>query len=163
MKNTGALEITAAGEREIVMTRVFDAPRRLVWDAHTRPELLKRWLLGPDGWQLVVCDMDLRVGGAYRWVWRKEKIGKDMGMGGVYREVKAPERIVSTEKFDDPWYPGEGVGTLVLTEEDGGKTRLVQTTLYESREARDGVLKSPMDEGVSASYDRLDKVLESLR
>jgi uncharacterized protein YndB with AHSA1/START domain len=162
MKKTGALEITAAGEREIVMTRVFDAPRRLVWDAHTKPELLKKWLLGPDGWALVVCDMDLRVGGKYRWVWRKEKIGKDMGMGGVYREIVAPERIVSTEKFDDPWYPGEGVGTLVLTEE-GGKTRLVQTTLYESREARDGVLKSPMDEGVSASYDRLDTVLESLR
>jgi uncharacterized protein YndB with AHSA1/START domain len=162
MKNTGALEITAAGEREIVITRAFDAPRHLVWDAHTKPELLKKWLLGPDGWELVVCDMDLRVGGKYRWVWRKEKIGKEMGMGGVYREVKAPERIVSTEKFDDPWYPGEGVGTLVLTEE-GRKTKLVQTTLYESREARDGVLKSPMDEGLIASYDRLEKVLESLR
>jgi uncharacterized protein YndB with AHSA1/START domain len=162
MKNTGALEITAAGEREIVITRAFDAPRHLVWEAHTRPELLKKWLLGPDGWELVVCDMDLRVGGKYRWVWRKEKIGKEMGMGGVYREVKAPERIVSTEKFDDPWYPGEGVGTLVLTEE-GRKTKLVQTTLYESREARDGVLKSPMDEGLIASYDRLEKVLESLR
>jgi uncharacterized protein YndB with AHSA1/START domain len=162
MKNTGALEITAAGEREIVITRAFDAPRHLVWEAHTKPELLKKWLLGPDGWELVVCDMDLRVGGKYRWVWRKEKIGKEMGMGGVYREVKAPERIVSTEKFDDPWYPGEGVGTLVLTEE-GRKTKLVQTTLYESREARDGVLKSPMDEGLIASYDRLEKVLESLR
>jgi uncharacterized protein YndB with AHSA1/START domain len=162
MKNTGALEITAAGEREIVITRAFDAPRHLVWEAHTKPELLKKWLLGPDGWELVVCDMDLRVGGKYRWVWRKEKIGKEMGMGGVYREVKAPERIVSTEKFDDPWYPGEGVGTLVLTEEDR-KTKLVQTTLYESREARDGVLKSPMDEGLIASYDRLEKVLESLR
>jgi uncharacterized protein YndB with AHSA1/START domain len=162
MKNTGALEITAAGEREIVITRAFDAPRRLVWEAYTKPALLKKWLLGPDGWELIVCDMDLRVGGKYRWVWRKEKIGKEMGMGGVYREVEAPERIVSTEKFDDPWYPGEGVGTLVLTEE-GNKTKLVQTTLYESREARDGVLKSPMDEGLIASYDRLEKVLESLR
>ncbi len=162
MKNATTLQITAEGEREIVMTRAFDAPRRLVWDAHTRPELLRKWLLGPDGWALVVCEVDLRVGGAYRWVWRKEKTGKDMGLGGVYREVAAPERLVSTETFDDPWYPGEGVNTLVLAEK-GGRTTLVQTTLYESREARDGVLKSRMDEGMVASYDRLERVLESLR
>jgi uncharacterized protein YndB with AHSA1/START domain len=162
MKNAATLQITAAGEREIVVTRVFDAPRSLVWEAHTRPELLKKWLLGPDGWALVVCDVDLRVGGAYRWVWRKEKTGKDMGLGGVYREVVAPERLVSTERFDDPWYPGEGLNTLVLTEK-GGKTTLVQTTLYESREARDGVLQSRMEEGMVASYDRLERLLESLR
>jgi uncharacterized protein YndB with AHSA1/START domain len=106
--------------------------------------------------------VDLRVGGAYRWVWRKEKTGKEMGLGGVYREVAAPERLVSTESFDDPWYPGVGVNTLTLAEK-GGKTTLVQTTLYESREARDGVLKSRMEEGVVASYDRLERVPESLR
>ena len=127
MKNAETLQVSAAGEREIVMTRVFNAPRGLVWDAHTKPELLKKWLLGPDGWSLVVCDIDLRVGGKYRYVWRKEKTGMDMGMGGVYREIAAPERLVSTEKFDESWYPGEGVGTLVLTEK-GGKTTLVQTS-----------------------------------
>jgi uncharacterized protein YndB with AHSA1/START domain len=162
MKNAATLQVTAQGEREIVMTRAFSAPRRLVWDAHTRPDLLKKWLLGPDGWELVVCDVDLRVGGAYRWVWRKEKTGKEMGLGGVYREVEAPQRLVSTENFDDPWYPGEGVNTLVLTEKEG-RTTLVQTTLYESRAARDGVLQSRMEEGVVASYDRLERLLESLR
>jgi uncharacterized protein YndB with AHSA1/START domain len=161
MKQAGALQVTTPTEREILMTRVFDAPRRLVFDAHTRPELLKRWLFGPDGWSLAVCDVDLRVGGKYRYVWRRERTGTSMGMGGVYREIVVPERIVATEKFDDSWYPGEAVGTLVLVER-GGKTTLTQTMLYESREARDTALKSGMDEGVGASYDRLEAVLASL-
>jgi uncharacterized protein YndB with AHSA1/START domain len=154
------LTITARGEREIVMTRVFDAPRRLVFEAHTRPELVKRWLLGPDGWSLPVCDVDLRVGGRYRYVWRRDSDGTEMGMGGVFREIVVPERIVATERFDQPWYPGEAVGTLVLIEQ-GGKTTLTQTMLYESPEARDAVLKSPMEKGVGASYDRLARVLAS--
>jgi uncharacterized protein YndB with AHSA1/START domain len=158
MKNT--LKVTASGDREIVMTRVFDAPRRLVFDACTKPELVKRWLLGPDGWSMPVCEIDLRVGGKYRYVWRRDRDGTDMGMGGVYREIVAPERIVATEVFDDPWYPGEAVGTLVLVEQ-GGKTTLTQTMLYESRETRDAVLKSPMESGVAASYDRLAELLAS--
>jgi uncharacterized protein YndB with AHSA1/START domain len=157
MPNTGQLKITTPGDREIAMTRVFDAPRRLVYDAFTKPELLKRWLLGPPGWTMVVCDIDLRVGGAYRHVWRNSK-GKDMGMGGVYREIVAPERIVATEKFDESWYPGEAVGTITLTEQRG-KTTLTQTLRYESRDARDAVLKSGMEQGVAASYDRLAELL----
>ncbi len=162
MTKAGELNVAAQGEREIVMTRVFDAPRHLVFDAHTKPELIKRWLLGPDGWSMTVCDVDLRVGGAYRWVWRRDADGTEMGMGGVYREIVRPERIVSTEKFDESWYPGEAMGTVVLVEEDG-KTTLTQTMLYESRAARDGVLQSPMEEGVAVSYDRLDDVLASLK
>jgi uncharacterized protein YndB with AHSA1/START domain len=160
MKNTETLKVTASGDREIVMTRVFDAPRRLVFDACTKPELVQRWLLGPDGWSMPVCEIDLRVGGRYRYVWRRDRDGTDMGMGGVYREIVAPERIVATEVFDDPWYPGEAVGTLVLVEQ-GGKTTLTQTMLYESRETRDAVLKSPMESGVAASYDRLAELLAS--
>ena len=159
--STGNLKVTTPSDREILMTRVFDAPRHLVYEAMTTPELLKRWLLGPPGWSLVVCDIDLRVGGNYRYVWRNED-GRDMGMGGVYREIKAPERIVSTEVFDESWYPGEAVGTLELIEE-GGKTTLLSTVLYESKEARDGVLQSGMESGVAVSYDRLDEVLASLR
>ena len=143
------------------MTRDFDAPRDLVFEAFTKPELLKRWLLGPPGWSMVVCDIDLKVGGAYRYVWRRDGDGTDMGMGGVYREIVAPERIVSTEKFDESWYPGEAVGTLVLTERDG-RTTITQTMLYATREARHGVLKSGMESGVAASYDRLDGVLASM-
>ena len=111
------------------------------------------------GWSPAVCEIDLKAGGAYRYVWRKGKV--DMGMRGVYREIVAPERIVCTELFDDPWYPGEGVDTMVLVER-GGKTTLTTTVLYESKEIRDAVLKSPMEGGVAESYDKLDEVLSSL-
>ena len=159
MSNAATLKVAPKDDREIVVTREFDAPRALVYDAHTKPELLKRWLLGPDGWSLVVCDMDLRVGGAYRWVWRNAS-GKEMGLGGVFREIAPPERIVATERFDESWYPGEAVETVVLTEQ-AGKTTLTSTVRYQSREARDGVLRSPMEQGVSAGYDKLDEVLAS--
>lgn len=161
MKNTGTLQVTARGEREIVMTRDFDAPRRLVFDAFTKPELVKRWLLGPDGWSMPVCEIDLRVGGSYRYVWRHERDRKEMGMAGVYREIVAPERVVFTEKFDDPWYPGEAVGTLVMVEQ-GGATTVTQTMLYESRVTREAVLKSGMESGVATSYDRLAGLLASV-
>jgi uncharacterized protein YndB with AHSA1/START domain len=160
MQNTGTLKLTTPGDREIVMTRVFDAPRKLVFQAFTKPDLVKRWLLGPDGWSMPVCEIDLRVGGKYRYVWRRDKDGSEMGMGGVYREIVVPERIVATEKFDEAWYPGEAVGTLLLIEE-GGKTSVTQTVLYESREVRDAVLKSGMEKGVAASYDRLAELLAS--
>jgi len=161
MNNPGNLKLTPRGDREIVITRVFDAPRKLVFDAFTKPELVKQWLLGPDGWSMPVCEIDLKVGGKYRYVWRRDKDGTEMGMGGGYREIVAPERVVATEKFDQSWYPGEAVGTFVLVEQ-GGKTTLTQTILYESREARDGVLKSGMEKGVVASYDRLAKLLEKV-
>jgi uncharacterized protein YndB with AHSA1/START domain len=159
MKDSGTLKLTTRGDREIVMTRVFDAPRSLVFEAFTKPELVKQWLLGPEGWSMPVCEIDLRVGGKYRYVWRHVK-GHEMGMGGVFREIVPPERIVSTEKFDESWYPGEAVGTVVLTEE-GGKTTLTQTVQYQSREAREAVLKSPMESGVAAGYDRLAELLAS--
>jgi uncharacterized protein YndB with AHSA1/START domain len=159
MMNSGNLKLTTSGDREIVMTRVFDAPRRLVFDAFTKPELVKRWLLGPPGWTMPVCEIDLKVGGTYRYVWRKSD-GHEMGMGGVYREIAAPERLVATERFDEAWYPGEAVGTLVLSEQ-GGTTTITQTMLYQSREARDAVLKSGMEQGVAQSYDRLAELLAS--
>ena len=156
---TNTLQVTTSGDREIVMTRVFDAPRRLVFDALTQPELLKRWLLGPPGWSMAVCEVDLRVGGAYRYVWRHVD-GREMGMGGVLREVVPPARLVATEKFDNPWYTGDALATQVLVEA-GGRTTLTLTMSYESREVRDGVLKTPMEEGVGASYDRLEELLVS--
>src|SRR5437899_12087082 len=160
MKSAGTLQLTAPGEREIVMTRVLDAPRKLVFDAFTKPELVRRWLLGRPGWSRPVCEIDLRVGGKYRYVWRHDREGTEMGMGGVYREIVTPERIVNTERFDEAWYPGEAVDTLVLVER-GGRTTLTLTLRYESREARDAVLKSGMESGVTASYDRLADLLAS--
>jgi uncharacterized protein YndB with AHSA1/START domain len=160
MTNPGSLKLTTRGDREIVMARDFNAPRRLVFDAFTKPELVKQWLLGPPGWTMPVCEIDLRVGGKYRYVWRQNSDGHEMGMGGVYREITAPERVVATEAFDQAWYPGEAVGTLVLVEQSG-KTTATQTVLYQSREARDAVLKSGMEKGVAASYDRLAELLGS--
>ena len=156
----GQLNVTTPSDWEITMTRVFDAPRTLVYDAHTKPELVKRWLLGPPGWSMPVCEIDLRVGGKYRWVWRSDKDRTTMGMGGVYRAIAAPERLVTTERFDEAWYPGEGLNTLVLVEK-GGRTTLTQTMRYESKVARDAVLKSGMEKGVEASYDRLVELLAS--
>jgi uncharacterized protein YndB with AHSA1/START domain len=155
MKN--ALKLEALGDREIVMTRAFHAPRRLVFEAFTKPDLLRRWLLGPPGWTMPVCKVDLRVGGSYRYVWRNEK-GTEMGAHGIYREVVVPERIVATETFDPPWYPGECIISSVLREA-AGTTTLTQTLQYESHAAREVVIQSPMESGVAISYDRLEEML----
>ncbi|HUQ98392.1 MAG TPA: SRPBCC family protein [Gemmatimonadaceae bacterium] len=160
MKNAGELKVTAAGDREIIMTRVFNAPREMVFDAWTKPELVRRWLLGPDGWSMPVCEIDARPGGRYRYVWKNDVNGSEMGMSGTYIEVKRPDRIVSTETFDEAWYPGEGRNTLVLVE-NNGETTMTATSRYESRAARDAVLRTGMESGVRASYDRLAAILES--
>jgi len=159
MLGTATLKVTMPSDREVQMTRVFDAPRHLVFDALTKPELLKRWFHGPPGWELVECEFDARVGGAYRYAWRGPD-GVQMGLGGTLREIKAPERIVSTEKYDQSWYPGEAIGTIELAEKSG-KTTLTMTVRYDSREARDVALKSGMDQGASAGYDSLALFLES--
>jgi uncharacterized protein YndB with AHSA1/START domain len=159
MPDTGALKVEARGDREIVMSRVFEAPRDLVYDAYTKPELVKRWLGVFGGWTLPVCEIDLRIGGRFRFVWRKE--GAEMGMGGVYRELVPNEKIVSTEKFDDPWYEGEGLGTVTFVER-AGKTTMTQTILYMSKETRDAVLKSPMESGVAQSYNKLAEILSGM-
>jgi uncharacterized protein YndB with AHSA1/START domain len=150
-----SLKLTTPTDREISWTRVFDAAPDLVFDALTKPELLGRWLLGPEGWTMIVCQVDLRVGGAYRYVWSHPEQGR-MGMGGIYREIVRPERLVNTEVYDD--YPGEAVGTVVLVEQ-GGRTILTTTMLYESKETRDAVLRTNMADGLAASYGRLVIVL----
>jgi uncharacterized protein YndB with AHSA1/START domain len=155
MKNT--LKVTTPTDREIAMTRAFDSPRRLVYEALTKPELVQRWLLGPPGWTMPFCEIDLKVGGRFRYVWRKSD-GQEMGMGGVYREISPPDRLVHTELFDEDWTGGETLVTTVLTEK-AGKTTLTTTVLYASREIRDAILKSPMEQGVAASYDRLEALL----
>lgn len=154
------LTVTARGDREVEMTRSFDAPRELVFQALTRPELLRRWFGVFGGWSLEICDIDLRVGGSYRYLWRGPD-GITMGMRGEYREVVPPERIVSTERFDESWYPGGAVGTMVLTEARG-TTTITTTVRYESKEARDAVLRSPMEQGVGAGYDHLEALLATL-
>jgi uncharacterized protein YndB with AHSA1/START domain len=121
--------------------------------------LIKRWLVGPPGWEMVQCDDDARAGGTFRWAWRGPQ-GQQLAMHGVYREVVAPERIVRTERFDMgcPDQAGEQLGTLVLTEQ-AGKTTMTLTLVYPSKEARDGAVASGMEHGMAAGYDRLDEML----
>src|ERR1700756_1221107 len=129
MKNTGTLKVTTPTDREIVLRRVFDASRRLVFDAFSKPELLKRWF-GPHGWSLVLCEVDLRVGGGFRFVLSGPN-GRNMGMRGTYRELRPPERSVHMESFDD--FPGESQVTSVFREENG-KTTLTATILCASKD-----------------------------
>ena len=157
MKNTGTLKVTTPPDREIVMTRVFDAPRHLVFDAFTKAELLKRWF-GPRGWSLEVCEVDLRVGGGFRFVLRGPG-GREMGMRGVWREIMPPERTVHVETFDD--YPDDSSQVTGVFVEKDGKTTLTATVLYSSKEVRDMVLKSGMEHGAAESYDKLAELLTS--
>src|SRR5690606_38236222 len=126
--------IEAQGDCAIVMTRAFRAPAALVFKAHTTPELVRQWLLGPEGWTMPVCEIDLRPGGAYRYEWQKGE--ETMGMGGVFQEVDPPHRIVQTEAFDESWYPGEALVTTTFAEAKG-MTTMTLTIRYESQAARD--------------------------
>ena len=155
-----ATEVSTPSPRELMVTRVFNAPAKLVFDAHTKPELVKRWLYGPEDWRMEVCEIDLRVGGQYRYVWRNPEKG-DMGMGGSFREIEAPTRLVTTELFDEDWTEGETVVTTTF-EEKNGQTTVTYVVLYSSERARDGALKTPMMEGWSMGLDRLDGVLAEM-
>src|SRR5215213_7704904 len=149
------LKVEARGETELVISRTFDAPVDMVFDAHTKPELVRQWLLGPEGWTMPVCEIDLRVSGEYRYVWKKEKTGEEMGLGGQFLEVDSPNKYVATEKFDQSWYPGGAVSTTTF-EARAGKTAFQNVMKYDSYQAREAVLASPMDAGLSAGYDRLE-------
>ena len=154
-----SFKVSTPSDFEIEVTRDFRAPRGLVFDAFTKPELVRRWLLGPSGWSMPVCEIDLRVGGAYRYVWRREGVN-DMGMGGVFRKIEAPKLLAATEKFDDSWYPGEALDTTVFTEA-GEITNVTVTVRYESKEARDTARRSGMEHGMAAGYNRLEELLVS--
>jgi uncharacterized protein YndB with AHSA1/START domain len=156
-----SFKVSTPTDREIQVTRDFHAPRQLVFDAFTKPELVRRWMLGPEGWTMPVCEIDLRVGGAYRYVWRMAG-AQDMGMGGVFREIVPSERLVATEKFDVAWYPGEALDTTVFVQA-GDITRITMTIEFESQQARDVARKTNMDQGVAAGYNRLEKLLPALQ
>jgi uncharacterized protein YndB with AHSA1/START domain len=156
--STYTTKFTRPLDRQIIGTRTFDAPRTLVWDCWTKPEHVKNWMLGPDGWTMPVCEIDLRPGGKWHWVWRKSD-GSEMEMHGEYREIVPPERLVNTENWGGDW--PETLNTLVLTEENG-QTTTVSTVIYPSKEARDRATATGMEDGWARSYDRFDEYLRSL-
>jgi uncharacterized protein YndB with AHSA1/START domain len=154
MPNTGSLTVTTPSDREIVLTRVFEAPRERVFAALTDADQLVRWF-GPHGWPLAACEVDRRVGGAWQFVLRAPD-GREMAMRGAYREIAPPERLVHTESYDG--CSGESVVTTVLVERDG-RTTLTGTILYPSRAARDAVLGWGMEHGAAECHDRLAALL----
>lgn len=158
--NSKTFTVTTPSDREIRMTRLFKAPRQLVFDALTKPEHVKRWWGNLDEQHSVpVCEIDLRVGGAWRFVNRFP--GGEVTFYGVYREITPPDRLVYTEIFDQ--FPQEeSVVTTVLTEE-GGQTRLTATVVYSTRQVRDTVLGSDMERGAGLSYDRLEDLMAALQ
>jgi uncharacterized protein YndB with AHSA1/START domain len=159
-RNPGTLLFSTPGDRDVVMKRAFAAKRELVFDAFVRPELLRQWFFGKPGGTLAVCQVALKAGDRFRYVWR-DADGSEMGIAGECLEFVRPERIVATEEFDVRWYPGEAMGTISLEERDG-LTILTQTIRYESRAAREIVLQTLMEHGVALGYDRLARLLESI-
>ena len=155
---TGETTITTPSDREVEIARTFDGPRDLVYEVWTSPEHVPHWMLGPDGWTMPVCEMDLRPGGSWRHVWRKAD-GEEMEMTGDYREVEPPARLVSTERWGADW--PETVNTIEFVEE-AGRTTVTMTLLYPSQEARDAAMATGMAEGADQSFARLDERLQAL-
>jgi uncharacterized protein YndB with AHSA1/START domain len=165
-KNSATLQITTPSDREIRITRLFDAPRHLVFEAMSKPEHIERWWGAVrEGQSRTECEVDLRPGGRWRFVIRMAD-GQEVAFHGVYREITPPERMVYTEVFEQPGVPDvsddDSVVTAVFTEESG-QTRLTLTSAYPSVEVRDIVLKSGMEEGVGVGYERLEEVAIELR
>lgn len=153
----GPLSVATPSDREIVITRQFDAPRHLVFACYTQPALIRRWLGGLPGWTITACEFEPKEGGRYRYEW-KGPDGQVMAMSGVIRAIEPVERIVSAEIFDEDWTGGETVSTLLLEEADD-RTTLTNTIVYSSKAARDGALATPMAEGMEMGYAMLDTLL----
>lgn len=154
-----ALQVTTPSDLEIVMTREFDAPRRLVWEAMTDPKWIRRWIYAPEGWTMTVCEGGQNVGDSFRWVWTGPDGQPAMAIWGVNREVVPHERVVHTENMEVGGVAlGELLATIELTEKND-QTLLRMTLLFPCKEARDGAIASGMERGVSAGYERLDDIL----
>lgn len=155
-------KVTTPSDLEIVLTRMFDAPKKMVWRTLAEPALIRRWLLGPPGWEMTLCDNDFQEGGRFRWEW----IGPDqaqLALFGEYKEITPFDRIVRTESFEIGCEPQAGQQLAAISfEESDGKTTLKMTLTYPSKEARDATIASGMDKGVSAGYARLDEVLAEI-
>ena len=158
-------QVTMPSDREVTVTRSFKAPRALVFRAYTEPELVRRWMLGPPGWSMPVCEMDVRVGGSYRWRWRSDTDEKEFGFAGTFREVEPPSRLVHTERYDPGTvgdsYPSGGEALVTTTFAEEGAITTVTTVMdFGSKEARDGAVKTGMTDGMEQSYQLLDRVLQ---
>ena len=157
-------EVTLPSDTEVCISRTFDAPAPLVWRTYTEPALLRRWMLGPPGWSMPVCEMDVQIGGQFRWRWRSNEDDKEFGFYGEFEEVSPYKKIIYTEIYD-PGELGDNMGgsTLVTVtfDEHNGKTTMVTSIQFQSREDRETALSTGMTEGMEMSYKQLDTLLES--
>ncbi len=158
--NTAA-NVSLPSDTEVRVLRDFKAPRTLVWDAHTKPELVRRWMLGPPGWSMPVCDMDVRPGGKYRWRWRSDENGAEFGFFGEFREVDAPARMVHAEHYDPgtmtPDMDTSAPAIIHTTfSEQNGVTTLELVMKFASKEIRDTAVATGMTDGMEMGYKRLD-------
>jgi uncharacterized protein YndB with AHSA1/START domain len=154
------LQLSTPTDTTIVITRKFDAPRRLVCEAMFTPEKMRLWMLPPPGWTMTTCECDPRVGGAVAIAWKSDSADPAMTLRGVFTEVVMPERIVHTEIM--ALGSGEIIGSLVEKHEfaeQGGVTTMQITQTYAWKEARDGALASGMDEGMEACHQQLEALL----
>jgi len=156
-------QVTLPSDREVSVARSFKAPRAMVYRAYTEPALVRRWLLGPPGWSMPVCEMDVRVGGHYRWRWRSDKDGTEFGFAGTFREVQPPSKIVHTEAYEpatirDGYPQSNAVVTVTFTEADG-VTTMTTVVDFGSKEARDAAAATGMTDGMEQSYQLLDRLL----
>jgi len=158
---TAKAEVTLPSDREVKVTRSFKAARPLVYRAYTEPVLVRRWLLGPPGWSMPVCEMDVRVGGRYRWRWRSDKDAREFGFAGTFREVRPPSRVTHTQTYDpgsvgDAHPQSEALVSVTFTEDDGGITTVTTLIDFGSKEARDAAVATGMTDGMEQSYQLLD-------
>ncbi|HKB11205.1 MAG TPA: SRPBCC family protein [Vicinamibacterales bacterium] len=157
-------QVTLPSDREVRVTRSFKAPRALVYRAYTEPELVRRWLLGPPGWSMPVCEMDVRVGGRYRWRWRSDEKGSEFGFSGTFREVQPPSRLVHSEAYDPGTigddFPRQDALVTVTFADDGNVTTVTSLIDFGSKEARDAAIATGMTDGMEQSYQLLDRLLE---
>ena len=156
-------EVSMPSDREVQVKRSFDAPARLVWQAYTEPDLMRRWLSGTPGWTMPVCEMDVRVGGKYRWRWRSDERGQEFGFSGEHLEVVPRSRIVHTQYFDagdlDASMGSEPSVVTVTFVEAGGITSVTTTIKFASKADRDAAFSTGMTDGMEENYKRLDGVL----
>ncbi len=155
----GVTSYATPTDNQVVVTRVVRASRELAFDVFTSPKHLPNWMTGPEGWTMPVCEVDLRPGGTWHYVFRKSN-GTEMDMRGSFREVKRPELVVSTERWGPEW--PETVNRIEFSERDG-LTTMTMTMTYPSREARDAALKTGMKDGMETSYARMDRYIDALR
>lgn len=159
-------KVSLPSDTEVMVTRDFAAPAALVFRAHTEPELMRRWLTAMPGWTMPVCEMDVRVGGKYRWRWRNDENGQEFGFFGEFTEISPPSKLVHTQIYDPGEFGGDmGDGSLisVTLSERNGVTSMIWVMKFKTKDARDAAMSTGMTDGMEMSYGMLDGLVAAIK